>query len=464
MTMLVKHAFIRLRVAASNPLGFALLLFSGLVTIVFWPGLTDASGAGWPAGQITDPRGAVVSVTVVLLWLVMWPMIASSPLRGQVVKGRRSGTFATQAHPTLPIGPRTRVIVEALTVLVVVMIIRAPILFSDLFGDVLQTLVRGTDHAAPWREWFIEQSLAGGLIMLPFLLLGGRVASSIEAYWLRGLVLAIALFGAMKLGWLETLPLCLVTCLTLSILVLLLPEGETRRLTVPQSLIRSSPLARPFRSPESQFRRDLWLRPLPIAAGLLAAEVVFIILDQTIELPELAFYLLSVLVFSWLLSFVPLQPMRSKMAMAGVFCKPGFQPGDFADACGVLPIRRRVMTRSAFVYGLVTTAFIWSTALGVIALSSWFDAGVFGLLDSDGDSLARLLLPSVAMIPSIASLLICSIHGNRRGALLSGVSILILPVLGLVLQINDAPAPLVAAVTLVVASVGFAPAVRHLRD
>jgi hypothetical protein len=461
--MLLKHALIRLRVVASSPLGMALLLFSGLVTIVFWPGLTDASGAGWPGSQISEPRGAIISVTTVLLWLVMWPMIAGSPIRGQAVKGRRSGAFAVQAHPALPIGPRMRVVAEALVVLAVIMIIRAPVLFSALIGEALQILVNNAGDNDSWRLWFIEQSLAGALVMLPFLLLGGRASSSIEAHWLRSVILTGALFGAMKLGWLETFPLCLATSLTLSALVLLAPERASRGLTMPRTLVRSGPLSRPFRSPESQFKRDLWLRPVPVAAGLLGGEVIFFILEQTIGLPYLAFYFLSVLTFSWLLTFVPLQPMRSKMAMAGLFCKPGFRPGDFAAACGVLPVRRQVMTRSIFSFGFVTTAGIWLTAIGTIVLSAWFTTGTAGLIDSDGDPLSRLLIPSLALIPAVAALLTCSILGDRKGSFISGGLLLLLPQIGLLLLIYKASGLWVGLLTVALAFIAPIPALKHLR-
>lgn len=165
--MLLKHAFIRLRTVASNPSAVGLLLFSGLVAVVFWPGLTDATGAGWPGGQLDGSRGVVISVTVVIFWLVMWPMIAISPLRGQVVKGRRSATFGTQAHPALPVSPRARLVAEALTVLAVVMIIRTPVLFFDLFGEAQRIFLRGAGHAVPWRQWFIEQSVAGASSCFP---------------------------------------------------------------------------------------------------------------------------------------------------------------------------------------------------------------------------------------------------------------------------------------------------------
>lgn len=461
--MLLKHALIRLRVAVSDPSAFGLLLFSGLVTIVFWPGLTDASGAGWPGGQLGGSQGVVVSVTIMILWLVMWPMIAISPLRGQVVKGRRSTTFGAQAHPALPIGPRARVVAEALAVLGVVMILRAPVLFFDLFGEAQQIFLRGGGHAVPWRRWFVEQSLAGAFIMLPFLLAGAKAAVSIEAYWLRSALLAAALFGAMKLGWLETLPLCIAIGCALTALVLLLPNREKQELTLPKFLIRSAPMARPFRPPESQFRRDLWLRPLPVAAGLLGAEIIFIFLDRTVGLPELVFYFASVLVFNWLLAFFPLQPMRSKMAMAGIFCKPGFQPGDFAAACGVLPIRRRVMTREVFLFGLLTTAAVWLLAIGVIVLSAWLETGIVGLIDSEGDPLGRLLIPSVALIPGVAALLTCAIVGDRKGTFISGGLVLLLPQIGMLLLIFKASAFVVAALAVIFTATASIPAVKHLR-
>ena len=463
MNMLLTHALIRLRAAASNPSAMGLLLFSSLVAVVFWPGLTDASGAGWPGGQLEGSRGVVVSVTIVILWLVMWPMIAISPIRGQVVKGRRSASFGTQAHPALPISPTARLIAEALTVLAVVMIIRAPVLLFDLFGEAQQIFLRGGEHAAPWRRGFVEQSLAGAFIMLPFLLAGAKAAVSIEAYWLRSALLATALFGAMKLGWLETLPLCIVVGGALAALVLLLPNREKKRLTLPGVFIRTLPMARPFRAPESQFRRDLWLRPLPVAAALLGAEVGFIILDRTVGLPELVFYFASVLIFSWLLAFVPLQPMRSKMAMAGIFCKPGFQPGDFAAACGVLPMRRRVMTRGVFAFGLLTTAGVWLLAVGVVVLSAWFETGIVGLVDTDGDPLGQLLIPSIALIPGVAALLTCAIVGDRRGAFISGGLVLLLPQIGLLLLIFKASGLIVAALAVTFTVIASIPAVKHLR-
>jgi hypothetical protein len=338
-----------------------------------------------------------------------------------------------------------RVVAEALVVLAVIMIIRAPVLFSALIGEALQILVNNAGDNDSWRLWFIEQSLAGALVMLPFLLLGGRASSSIEAHWLRSVILTGALFGAMKLGWLETFPLCLATSLTLSALVLLAPERASRGLTMPRTLVRSGPLSR------------------PVAAGLLGGEVIFFILEQTIGLPYLAFYFLSVLTFSWLLTFVPLQPMRSKMAMAGLFCKPGFRPGDFAAACGVLPVRRQVMTRSIFSFGFVTTAGIWLTAIGTIVLSAWFTTGTAGLIDSDGDPLSRLLIPSLALIPAVAALLTCSILGDRKGSFISGGLLLLLPQIGLLLLIYKASGLWVGLLTVALAFIAPIPALKHLR-
>jgi hypothetical protein len=205
------------------------------------------------------------------------------------------------------------------------------------------------------------------------------------------------------------------------------------------------------------------MRSLPVALGLLVAEALFFILDQAIGLPHLAFYFLSVLTFSWMITFVPLQPMRSKMAMAGLFCKPGFRPGDFAAACGVLPLQRRVMTRSVFSYGFLTTAAIWLTATGTIVLSAWFATGTVGLVDSEGDPLGRLLYPSLAFIPAVAALLTCSILGDRKGSFIAGGLLLLLPQIGVLMLIYKTSALWVGIVTVLLTVIAPIPAIRHLR-
>lgn len=464
MNAILNHAQVRLRTALRDPFSLALLLFSALVTVIFWPGLTDASGAGWPGGQLVAAGRSVVSVSIALIWLVMWPAIATSPLRGQAVKGARSTTYAAHALPALPIGPRQRIVAEALTTLAVVLLVRAAGAGLDLLGEVERAVIGGPADTGAWRQWYLVQTVAGAFVMLPFLLLSSRSSMSIEAYWLRSAALAAAVFGAMKFGWLETLGPCIAIGLLLSGAVLMLPDRLASGLTLPR-LARAGNLSRrrPFRSAERQFRRDLWLRPLPVAAGLLSAQVVFIILDRTVALPELAFYFLSVITCSWLLAFVPLQPMRSRMAMAGIFCKPGFRPGDFAEACGVLPVRRTVVVRSVFLYGLVTTLGVCLVVVGLICLSAWFDFGTFALIDSDGDPLWPLVTPIPAFVPTVAALLTCAILGDRKGALIAGGLLLLLPQIGvLMLIIKPAVIP-AAALALLLTVVAPIPALRHLR-
>jgi hypothetical protein len=121
------------------------------------------------------------------------------------------------------------------------------------------------------------------------------------------------------------------------------------------------------------------------------------------------------------------------------------------------------MIRSIFSFGFVATAGVWLAAIGTIVLSAWFATGTVGLIDSDGDPLGRLLIPSMACIPAVAAMLTCSILGDRKGAFIAGGLLLLLPQIGILMLIYKSSNFWVGAVAGLFVTIAPLPALRHLR-
>jgi hypothetical protein len=466
MRAILRHCRIRLATVLRRPLQAGLLVFSGLCSVIFWPGLTDPSGSGWMGLHVLESQGAAFSMLIMAMYVIGLPMVAMGAVRGSAAQHGRHRAWGIQSHPALPIGARSRLLAEALAALVPIVTVR---LTAFATGFVPQRFWLGLESSSSTGVWIVQSTVAGSLVLMLFMLVTGSTSRSIESHWLRSLVFATAIISAMKMGWLETLATSAPTVLALAALTIVFFNGprETGR-QFPSRLARLWPLtdgtaSRPPLNPEVRFHRDLWGRPLPAAAVLIGAEALFLITDRSIGLPRLVFFFLSVLVVAWLVAFVTLQPMRSKLAVAGTLCKPGFRPGDFSRALSVLPLRRHVVARAVFVFGLVTAAAIWLFAVGMVVLSSWFETGRAELVDSDGNSLVRLALLMAVLVPALAGFLTSAVHGHRRGAALSGAILLTFPPLGTLLLVKSTSAVTLALVVVLLGAVSLAPAMKHLR-
>jgi hypothetical protein len=466
MNGFLKHWTVRLRATVGDPWALTLILLSGLLSLVYWPGLTDPSGAGWLGVGVAVPPVPIIGVTMLLLWIYLWSMLMGGTAGGRVAAGRRSRTFVARALPALPVGAWARALAEALVILTLVLLARAPWFF--LGGWVHGALGAPGEFAgeAVYRAEFAQQSFFGALLILPFLLIWSAPARTIEAQKARPLLWVVLLFVALRLGLLETPLGCAGTSAVLTALSLF---AITLEGSIPLPWKRAAgPAAsrhRLFRHPELQFRRDAWLRPLPVAGALVAAEAFLIALDQWVLLSERTFGLINVLVGACLLSFVVMRPMGSKLAAAGVWgwggC--GALPGEFSETWSVLPVRRELVLRGVYLHGLISGAALWIGILLVGSLVRWLGTGEISLLGPEKGFLAELLFPLATVIPCLAVFLIAGAAGDRPRAVLSTGAFLVIVHLNIVLLVLETPTVVRLGTLAAIALIGGLPPLRHLR-
>jgi hypothetical protein len=461
-----KHAGIRFRATLRAPFALTVLLLSGLVSLFYWPGLAEPSGVGWPGVDPSGLLGSIHGIVMMIFWMFMWPMLVANLAGGRTVGCAAGGrTYVARPMPALPVGPSSRALAEAAVVLTFVFMARLPGLFLGSWAHDLFSLPGEYAGDAAYRLQFAGRSIAGALVMLPLLLIWAAPARTIEAQKLRPLIWIGLLLAALKIGLLQTFAACAATSVVLSALALLLVRREYDFV-----LPRRRPAGRPdsrhraYLHPERQLRRDQWLRPLPMASLLVAAELVLVTLHHAAVLPRLPFLLASIMVGSSSLSFVALRPMGSKLVVAGVWGAPGHRAGDFARAWSVLPVRREALVRGVYLHAFIACTAIVAGILGVISLTRWLETGSGRFIQDDLDFMHEMLLPLATMIPCMASFVAAGSVGNRWRAYLGGGAFLLIVHLNIALLILGAPHVLRVGTVLGLALAGSLPALVLLRS
>lgn len=450
------HLRARLRLLAGDPLGLGMLLFGGLTTLLLWPG---AGRAGLGPPPFDD--------VMLLMWLWLWPVMVSGPVgdMNRLALARRTGG-PIQAMPMLPVGPRTRIGVEVAIVLAFTLVVRLLALVPWAPWRELLTLLAGYPEGASFVARFGVHTVAGAVLMLPMLVVWSTPASSHEELWTRPVLYCALLWGALELRWLNEPLGCIAVGLGLAVLALATARLRWRLPVRRRGRAPAASRSRPALAPDAMLRRDAWRMPLRrsgvLSAVLLAIGVGTVVLDATLGLPRIVSLLALNLSFGLLLGFVALMPMGSPQVMAGLSGKPGYALGDFERAWAPLPVRRESVRRVVYGHGLVGGALLWGAIVGVVLLSNWIATGAPSLQNRDGRSLAWLLLPLVALVPCLATMLTGAAAGDRRRAFAGAFAmILFLPLIEVAHQLGPTWAPVAVASVLML--VGGLPGLRLLR-
>jgi len=460
MRALFTHGRIRLGAVLRSPLVLIVLLFSGGVSIFFWPCLASKSGVEgvfFDTGAELDVVGGGPAA-IVILWAFTWSLMAGLLVGGAAVGGRKTDTVCLRALPALPIGARARALAEAFVVLTFVVVLRGA--HCLWFGFHLDP----PEYFAASCAGYMRDTLLGSLLVLPFLVAWVTPGRSVHFWFIKPVVLAALLWGAFELELLaEPVPFA-ATCLVLTGLSLLavsrepsIPLAWRKRAGPPESRVRTA------RPPEEQLCRDQWLRPLPAVGMLLAAEAVLVIAERAVGFPDYGFYFGSCLVFGFLFSYVALRPLGCNLFSPYPLVRRQSESTGFAAAWTVLPVRRAAVIRGAYAHGLVTGAGILAAIIGVAVLTTWLQTGRAALVDFGGDPAGEVFYPLLALVPCLAGGLASAAAGDRLlgfVSLAAGICVLMGHFLMLIL---GPPVWIHAGVLIVLAFGGGVPPLWHLR-
>jgi hypothetical protein len=457
-----RHYLIRLKAVFTEPYAFSVFLLTGAASLMHWPGLIDTSRVIAP---MFGTDSGMNEAALMLLWVFVWPMLAGGAAGGSVAGGGRDA-MALRPLPALPVSMRTRVLAEAALIFTFVLIFRIPaVLLGESFYQTLY-LPGLLDAREKAMDAFIDRSLLGSLMMLPAVLIWTAPSRNAQVYFLvRPVILILAMVAAMCLGLYATAPLCVLTSVVLSAIVL---WGIGREFSMPHFFDSGIEPAhrrwRPALHPHKRLRRDFWVRPLPVLCLLLLLEIVLMAIERAVGLGEWGLYMGSCFVYGFAFSLVALRPMGLyfvETALSGRTGSP--RGGDVGRAWITLPVRREAMTRAVYLHGLITGTLIWLLIMLAGCMFTYFRTGEFALKDSDGDSMLKFFLPFCALVLCLAGGLTNMAVGDMTRALISlGTAVAIL--FGHIgLLIAKASTLEKACVLGFLALLGGAPALVHLR-
>lgn len=460
MKIAATHFCARLKATVTEPFALFVLGVACFGSLFYWPGLTGAAG---PEGRLAAEFGRTNATWITLLWIYLWSMMAGMVIPGAAAGGRRVEPLATRPLPTLPIGTRTRAFVEALVPLFMVGVVwwlpfcllnEGPPPFSlNEFGE-----------GDGFRTAFAGHWLMGALTLFPVLLLFLAPAESTHLYMMRPLVPLGLTFVSLKLGCLAT-PLGLFgTCAVLSAVSLLLVHWRPSLTGVGEPVMPPREMrSRVGRSPESQLLRDLWLRPLPAAAALLALQVLLVVADQFLALPQYGFFLASMLVCSFMLSLVAMRPLGLDLIASALSGKGGYRLGDFGRAWSVLPVRSEAVARGVYLHGIVTGVAFGAVFLGANLFTTWLRTGDPRFIDADRAPGPEFFLPFAAAIPCLAGALTAFAMGGGVRGIVSLASVFAVFVSHVACLIFEVPPAIHGGILIVIASTGGLAPLLYLR-
>jgi len=470
MSGVLRHAVQRLVATVRNPGALLVVLLTGAATLVLWPGPMPASGPVFELAGEQEP--AAVATLLAFTWLWLWPALAAPAIAGRAaVAGGGSGLFVA-AHPALPVSARSRAVAEVAVLGLLVTVGRLPGFFLGGWAHDTFALPGEVVGGAAWAASFATHTVLGFVIAVPVVLAWLTPTGGPQQALLRSGLVAGALLAAMLCGLLATPASSAAVSLVLVAVQLRSIGVEVRLPWRRQAGPVAAPLpARPARDARHQLVRDFWSRPLPAALALLGAQAALVALDH-LALPESSplgddgpglLYVGSTLVLSIALGWVGLRPMGSVQAVAGVFGKTGYRPGDFAAAWSVLPVRREWILRGVYLHGLVACATIWAVAAGTYLASHLLDGGSLATALAPDKPFVELFVPLVAVVPCIAGLLAASAAARKTKTALAAVAMLAVFHGYFVLLILKVPVAVRIAYLVAMAALGGLPVLADLR-
>ncbi len=451
MIGLWRHFRSRLSFCMRDPYSLLALSAFGAMSQVLWP---SPWGEGVPVA-LGEP-GAITGSIILLLWLWQGTAIPAACARGWRLSGPVPDTPYGHPLPTLPVGPRARVIGVVLVILPFIIAARL-VHFALLDGP-------------GWS--YLGHSVLGITALLPFLVLWASPSAGLQLQFVKTLTAVAVLAAAGAAGFLSgTVRFATTTSLmTLGALFLV-----GRRFRIP-SLIRRHwhpirVLTRPGLAGDRRFRTDrlslVFKRLGWIIVVLLIVQAGCVVVDQFSSLPRFSVYICSSLVIAELVALVALRPFGSKMLANGLMSVRSARTQDMMKAWSLLPIRREAIVRTIYFHAFITTGCAIGIAFLVIGYYGFLRSGEFSLVDWDGDTVAWLLVPLGSFVPLVAGAVTCSAVGDTPWAGLSLGAIIALPAvnIGGVLMLKSAGQPrwiatvIVIGITLLVTI----PPLRHLR-
>jgi len=461
--VIVAHVSGRIRSIFSSPSTTLALLVCALISAFFWPSLTPTGTAPWglelgvPGAHhpVEEHEMMNVSLAVIgVLWVGFFPM-----LLGMVIRPRAAGATGNNeielGHPALPIPTRIRIFSEAAAILVLLLVTRIPfVLWRD-------RLAGGAD-AYPAN---IAGSFAlGAIVLAPALFLVLGRSRSLEYMFLGATLTGVLVCASMPLGLLETPTSLTITMLLISAGAFWFAGLAPSRFSMPSWAPGARTLHRPPMAPEARMRLDFLTRSLAVLLPFAAAQVLTMALYARGAIGGMTFYFGSVIIYSFLIGYLVLRPMGSAQAIAGVWGKAGYRPGDFARAFSVLPVRRELLLRTVWLHAIVTGSLLWLA----VVLTGAFNAKVtlgeaLFFTDSEGHFIGEIVLPLLAMIPCAAGFLVEGAAGDRKMAFFTGALFVLTPQIMFVMLIAGARSAIAIPMMITVAIVGGLPAFRHFR-
>ena len=435
------HARVRTLTLCRRPAALLMMLFVAGMSVLLWPRLVGPSGPWFGFKGLSSADTPFMVFIIALMYLYLWPMIAS--LRAA---GRATGFFSsgddnvTLTLPALPVGPKARMAGEVIVVLAFVIAARV---------SVLPLL------AASERAPFIGATISGALIMLPALLCWAKRTGSFELQSAMAFAVVLLESGAQKLGALSGWISLALVSMALSAAVVSFDGGRLRALRIlPVRRAGRQSRVRPSLPPEARFRRDLVVFPLRrfgfVYLGLFC-------LGAAIMLSPILFRLtfLIGMVLSFLMVLILLKPLGSNLLAWGLKGRRGVRPGDLYRALSVLPLKRETILRGIYLYTFAAAAAIWLGAFVLIAVRIYMTTGEPLWHATHTGGLNLFLWPSLLLIPAAAGFVVSAADGRRTLYYTSGLALfamMTLPMMALSsltpLFGRESQAPVVIAIAL----------------
>jgi len=405
------HLSLRARWVISSPSALLTLVVFGVAGVFFWPAAWAPShelletpapfNEGWQLGMLW------------VMWLYMWPMLPAMVCRGRASGGGSRNSLSTLASPAIPVGRIPRAVAEAVLMIVVAATVRAVVALG--VGDLTLPFV-------------FKATVWGAALMLPVATSYTLNARGLNVYMLRPLVISVLVTAAAAVRltdhWLGLIAVVVAGCW----LAVRLVDLEEPDLGWRSRFLLKEYRSRPAGDPLVRLRLDTWTAPLetwgPWIAGSATIFVAAMLLDAHGMLFEWGFFA-AFEVYLIIVLQVVFRPLGSNLAMEGLVGKHGAKRGDFLRAWSVMPVSPHRVLRRVWLHGIVFGLMTWLLPVALLGVRSLVRFGELGLLDSDGDSLSVIILPSAAFVPMFAGFLVAACAGRKLETAVSGITLVL---------------------------------------
>ncbi len=438
------HCVARFGMAVRDPFALGLLAFAGAVTVPLWSwwlGIHPlwARHYPWPGGPVfyNGPAPTAVRLAfyqpfgLVVLTQVLWAALVAWALGRESAQGQWS---AARALPALPIGPRARVVADALVAIALAMAARAVVLSwggvrlgQTLFGHDPRLAVfpdlawlfslaqpaESTLTLAAYVSAFVVSTLLGTLLVFPLVLAWSTTARLDWRGFVKPTVAVLLLFAAVGVGAMAHV----ASAVLVSVLVCVFLVARLDAADHPETPSASrAPRVRASPGPLVQLRRDAWLRLLETRWMYLALAVTLpFVPTLAYETHPFGYASTSFSLFAkvlagmaallqWLvLMALPFLPFGLALIPSGVPSRALFS-GAFLQSWCALPLPRTTVLRAVYAHGLLGAGFAWL----VLCAHARLLGARFGPVLYE--------LPAVFLV---AGLVVCEAVGDRRRGLLA---------------------------------------------